>query len=97
MITVHFHAFRRYVSVLVELAQLEGVRNGELLAEQLMEVAIRVPTVRSFCVDQMDLLLSGVFKAVTDTSATGDTASNRVPVVPDVIYAAAWICAEYSR
>ena len=35
--------FRRYVSVLVELSQLEGGggRHGAILAQQMMDVAIR--------------------------------------------------------
>ncbi len=43
----------RYVSVLVELAQLNESKNGELLANQLLDVAVRVASVRPFAVSQM--------------------------------------------
>ncbi|VDN14840.1 unnamed protein product [Dibothriocephalus latus] len=46
-------SFQWYVSVLVELAQLNEDKNGELISNQLLDVTVRVATVRSFAVSQM--------------------------------------------
>ncbi|KAL7056612.1 hypothetical protein AAHC03_020844 [Spirometra sp. Aus1] len=46
-------SFQWYVSVLVELAQLNEAKNGELISNQLLDVTVRVATVRSFAVSQM--------------------------------------------
>ena len=39
--------------MLVELTKVEGTRHGRLLADQMLDVAIRVKTVRPFAVKQM--------------------------------------------
>ena len=39
--------------MLIELAQLNHNRNGELLANQLLDVAVRVASIRQFAVGQM--------------------------------------------
>ena len=51
--------FEWYVSVLVELSQLEGGggRHGAILAQQMMDVAIRVAAIRPFATQQMALLV----------------------------------------
>lgn len=43
----------RYVSVLVELTRIEGTKHGKMIASQMLDVAIRVQTVRPFIVTQM--------------------------------------------
>lgn len=43
----------RYVSILVELTRIEGTRHGKLIANQMLDVAIRVQAIRSFAVSQM--------------------------------------------
>ncbi|KER29173.1 hypothetical protein T265_04176 [Opisthorchis viverrini] len=83
-------SFEWYITVLVELALIDGVRNGELLAAQLMDVAIRVPSVQLFCVTQMALLLDF---CTTTTSSSGF----RQGAIHEVVHAASWICAEYGR
>ena len=45
--------FCRYVSVLVELTRMEGTKHGKLIAEQMLDVAIRVQAIRPFAVTQM--------------------------------------------
>ncbi|BHF78590.1 AP-3 complex subunit delta-1 [Sparganum proliferum] len=80
-------SFQWYVSVLVELAQLNENKNGELISNQLLDVTVRVATVRSFAVSQMDILLR-TFKTMSN-----DSSRNRMH---EVIYAAAWICGEFS-
>lgn len=39
-------SFEWYVSVLVELTRMEGTRHGKLLAGQMLDVAIRVESIR---------------------------------------------------
>lgn len=39
-------SFEWYVSVLVELTRMEGTRHGKLLANQMLDVAIRVESIR---------------------------------------------------
>lgn len=43
----------RYVSILVELTRMEGTQHGKLIASQMLDVAIRVQTIRNFAVQQM--------------------------------------------
>ena len=49
--------FEWYISVLVELTRMEGTSHGPLIAAQMMDVAIRVETIRPFAVRQMALLV----------------------------------------
>ncbi|XP_017055674.1 AP-3 complex subunit delta isoform X1 [Drosophila ficusphila] len=77
--------FEWYLTVLVELIQLEaGSRHGRLIAEQLLDVAIRVPVVRQFAVNEMTNLL--------DTF----TVSAQSNSMYEVLYAAAWIVGEFA-
>ncbi|KAH8387628.1 hypothetical protein KR093_008310 [Drosophila rubida] len=77
--------FEWYMTVLVELIQLEaGSKHGRLIAEQLLDVAIRVPVVRQFAVNEMTNLL--------DTF----TVSAQSNSMYEVLYAAAWIVGEFS-
>ncbi|KAI8121240.1 AP-3 complex subunit delta [Lucilia cuprina] len=78
--------FEWYLTVLVELIQLEaGSKHGRLIAEQLLDVAIRVPVVRQFAVNEMTNLL--------DTF----TVSSQSNSMYEVLYAAAWIVGEFSK
>ena len=43
----------RYVSVLVELTGMEGTKHGALIADQLLDVTVRVLAIRHFSVSQM--------------------------------------------
>lgn len=45
--------FEWYVSILVGITHTAGVNVGELLMNQLMDVAVRVKSVREYCVKQM--------------------------------------------
>lgn len=58
---------------------------GRLIAEQLLDVAIRVPVVRKFAVNEMTNLL--------DTF----TVSSQSNSMYEVLYAAAWIVGEFSK
>lgn len=77
--------FEWYLTVLVELITLEaGSKHGGLIAEQLLDVAIRVPVVRQFAVNEMSTLL--------DTFAV----SSQSDSMYEVLYAAAFIVGEFS-
>lgn len=78
--------FDWYVTVLVTLASIEGgTSHGELIAQQLLDVAVRVKEVRPYAVKQMAAILKHTDKFSTNFSVT------------EVLYAASWICGEYSE
>ena len=79
--------FEWYVSVLVELAQIDGSKHGSLIASQLMDVTIRVESIRSFSVRQMSLLLQNHHLLLSSQRGCST----------DVLFAAAWICGEFSE
>ena len=78
----------RYISILVELTRLEGTRHGHLIASQMLDVAIRVKAIREFAVAQMATLLDNAHLLTGNTQRNG---------ICEVLYAAAWICGEFSE
>lgn len=77
--------FEWYVTVLVELAQMEfGSKQSHVIASQLMDVTVRVEAIRSFAVSEMADLLSFY------------TSHNQFMVMQEVLYAAAYLCGEFS-
>jgi len=80
--------FEWYVTVLVELAQVtHGSKHGPLIASQMMDVTIRVESIRTFAVKQMSLLLQNHHLLVGHGRGGCST---------DVLYAASWICGEFA-
>lgn len=80
----HVTNFEWYLTVLVELIQLEaGSKHGSVIADQLLDVTIRVETVRKFSVNEMANLIEG-FPCSSQTST-----------MYEVLYAAAWIIGEF--
>ena len=83
--------FEWYVTVLVELARMDGTKHGKLIASQLLDVAIRVESVREFCVKQMSLLIENInifgINTITSTNLN----------ICEVLFAATWICGEFSK
>uniref|UniRef100_A0A8C4WDF3 AP-3 complex subunit delta-1 n=1 Tax=Gopherus evgoodei TaxID=1825980 RepID=A0A8C4WDF3_9SAUR len=79
--------FEWYISILVELTRLEGTRHGHLIAAQMLDVAIRVKAIRKFAVSQMAMLLDNAHLIASNTQRNG---------ICEVLYAAAWICGEFS-
>lgn len=78
--------FDWYITVLVTLASIEGgTSHGDLIAQQLLDVAVRVKEVRPYAVKQMATILKHTDKFSTNFSVT------------EVLYAASWICGEYSE
>lgn len=49
----HINDFEWYISVLVGITYAAGVNVGEILTNQLMDVSVRVKSVREFSVKQM--------------------------------------------
>ncbi|KAF4798818.1 hypothetical protein TURU_060535 [Turdus rufiventris] len=80
--------FEWYISILVELTRLEGTRHGHLIAAQMLDVAIRVKAIRRFAVSQMAMLLDNAHLIASNTQRNG---------ICEVLYAAAWICGEFSE
>lgn len=78
--------FEWYVSVLVELTRIEGTKHGKMIASQMLDVAIRVQTVRPFIVAQMAILLENSHLFTNSSQRNG---------ICEVLYAAAWICGEF--
>lgn len=78
----------RYISILVELTRLEGTRHGHLIASQMLDVAIRVKAIRVFAVAQMATLLDNAHLLTGNMQRKG---------ICEVLYAAAWICGEFSE
>lgn len=78
----------RYISILVELTRLEGTRHGHLIAAQMLDVAIRVKAIRAFAVSQMAMLLDNAHLLAGNNQRNG---------ICEVLYAAAWICGEFSE
>ncbi|XP_067824413.1 AP-3 complex subunit delta-1 isoform X2 [Heptranchias perlo] len=80
--------FEWYISILVELTRLEGTRHGHLIAAQMLDVAIRVKAIRAFAVSQMAMLLDNAHLLAGNMQRNG---------ICEVLYAAAWICGEFSE
>ncbi|XP_014217079.1 AP-3 complex subunit delta-1 [Copidosoma floridanum] len=78
--------FEWYISVLVDLTRMEGTKHGKLIAMQLLDVAIRVQAIRKHATQQCALLLENAGLLAGQPRAT----------MSEVLYAAAWICGEFS-
>ncbi|CAG8496630.1 6148_t:CDS:10 [Ambispora leptoticha] len=78
--------FEWYVAVLVDLTFVAGVKVGDLLTAQIMDVAVRVKSVRNYCVKAMQKLLSN--STLLENCTLSDSNS-------EVLYAAAWVAGEY--
>lgn len=85
----HITNFEWYVTVLVELTRMEGTKHGHLIAGQMMDVAIRVASIRPFAVAQMALLIDNYHLLVHGSGQRNSAA--------EVLYAASWICGEFSQ
>ncbi|KAH7641583.1 ap-3 complex subunit delta-1-like protein [Dermatophagoides farinae] len=77
--------FEWYLSVLIDLARVDGgTIHGVLIAQQILDVSIRVDAIRSFATEQMFILLENSSLFMNNSS------------VCEVLYAAAWICGEFA-
>uniref|UniRef100_A0A5S6QTE4 AP-3 complex subunit delta n=1 Tax=Trichuris muris TaxID=70415 RepID=A0A5S6QTE4_TRIMR len=82
--------FEWYISVLVELTKAEGTKHGTLIAQQMLDVAVRVLPIRHFAVSQMACLIDNANMVLIGSSQYRSDLSS-------VLYAAAWICGEFSE
>ncbi|GFS35853.1 AP-3 complex subunit delta-1 [Nephila pilipes] len=80
--------FEWYVGILVELTRIDGTKHGSAIASQMLDVAIRVQAIRNFAVSQMAVLLKNA------QLLQGNSDRNSIS---EVLYAAAWICGEFSE
>uniref|UniRef100_A0A915Q751 AP-3 complex subunit delta n=1 Tax=Setaria digitata TaxID=48799 RepID=A0A915Q751_9BILA len=80
--------FEWYISVLVELTKVEGTKHGTMIAEQMLDVSVRVQSIRHFSVSQMALLVENAHLLL---AGSAQHRSNMC----EVLLAAAWICGEY--
>eukprot|EP01147_Barroeca_monosierra_P010115 gene10115-2281_t len=80
--------FEWYVQVLVQLTRVESTKHGRLIADQLMDVSIRVKSLRPFSAKQMAALLM---------DSRLYSAHNVECGVSEVLYAAGWIAGEFSE
>jgi AP-3 complex subunit delta-1 len=89
--------FDWYVSVLVELTRMEGTRHGKLLSSQMLDVAIRVESIRPFIVMQMAILIDNihVFTSSSISNNNINATSKATTDICEVLYAATWICGEF--
>lgn len=78
--------FAWYTSILLDLAVMQGSKHGLEVADQLMEIALRVDTVRPYAVETMLSMLLNENLTLGHARAT----------VVEVLRAAAWIIGEYS-
>ncbi|KAJ1968790.1 AP-3 complex subunit delta [Dispira parvispora] len=78
--------FEWYLAVLVDLVYVAGVNVGEILNSQLLEVTVRVKSVREFAIKMMIRLLADQTLIETAVQPQANTR---------VLYAAAWAVGEY--
>ena len=74
-------------SIKISFQVTHGSKHGSLIASQMMDVTIRVESIRSFAVRQMSLLLQNHHLLV---------GHGRGGCSNDVLYAASWICGEFA-
>lgn len=82
----HVTNFEWYLTVLVELIQLETCsKHGSIIADQLLDVTIRVESVRKFSVNEMVNLINSF------------PHSSQTITMYEVLYAAAWLIGEFAN
>eukprot|EP01098_Paradermamoeba_levis_P007609 TRINITY_DN3155_c0_g3_i7.p1 TRINITY_DN3155_c0_g3~~TRINITY_DN3155_c0_g3_i7.p1 ORF type:complete len:851 (+),score=264.14 TRINITY_DN3155_c0_g3_i7:120-2672(+) len=78
--------FEWYISILIDLAHVHGTKHGKLIAAQLLDVGIRVKSVRPAIVKSMFLLLQD--PKIMNEHPEGSTTF-------EVLESAAWIIGEF--
>ncbi|CDW58768.1 AP-3 complex subunit delta-1 [Trichuris trichiura] len=72
------------------MTKAEGTKHGSLIAQQMLDVAVRVLPIRHFAVSQMACLIDNANMVLIGSSQYRSDLSS-------VLYAAAWICGEFSE
>ena len=78
----------RYIDVLIQLSGVEGTKHGKLIANQMLDVAIRVKAVRKHAVPSFASLL-GRTSLLTGLSEKSTSC--------EVLFAASWVAGEYAE
>merc|ERR1719466_105800 len=80
--------FEWYVTVLVELSQMDGGGggHGRILSEQMLDVTIRVAAIRPFATQQMALLVENSSVIISRGRRNSSA---------EVLYAAGWVVGEF--
>ena len=84
----HVTNFEWYVSVLVDLTRIEGTKHGQLIADQMLDVAIRVQSIRPFAVTQMALLIENYHLLVGNSR---QNSAAQVCVLPMAFLKIVWL------
>lgn len=79
--------FEWYLATLLDLSMLRGLQTGSLIADQLVDIAVRVEVVRPFACERLVALLHN--EHMMSESATDQA-------IQEVLFGAAWIVGEYA-
>ena len=74
--------FEWYLTVLIELLRVEGIKDTGPIARQILDVTVRVPDVRTFSVRQMALMLHNTEVLASEMS--------------EALFCVAYICGEFA-
>ena len=90
------------------MTRLEGTKHGHLISLQMLDVAVRVESIRSFACNQMVNILRyansinqpfcflSLTQAILLENAHVFILGANSTTVAEVLYAAAWICGEFA-
>lgn len=78
----------RYIDILLQLSSVEGTQHGKLIANQMLDITIRVKAIRPQAVPTFASLLSR--SSLITTSGDKNTAC-------EVLFAAAWVAGEFAE
>jgi len=79
--------FEWYISVLMQISHVNGIKDGKLIAEQFMDIIIRVAVIRSFGVKNMVNLIRSEDILLNVSSGTNS----------EVLFAAGYIIGEFNK
>ena len=80
--------FFRYIDTLVQLSAVDGTQHGKLIANQMLDVTIRVKAVRKYAVPTFASLL-GRQSLITSLSEKHTSC--------EVLFASAWVAGEFNE
>jgi len=80
--------FEWYLSTLVDLSMIRGLDTGSLLSDQLVDITLRVDSLRPFAFERMVQLMRN--EHIMSESATDHC-------IQEVLFAAAWITGEFAQ
>ena len=81
-------SFEWYIDILLQLSAVEGTKHGKMIANQMLDVAIRVKMVRKHAVP----LFASLLQRPTYVSGTCEKNSSC-----EVLFAAAWVVGEFAE